>query len=50
MTREENKEGRQREDEPAMTLALFRYGVIAELLERDNFASGERSKLVAELA
>lgn len=40
----------RRDDDQALTLALFRYGVIAELVERDDFAPGERSALVRELA
>lgn len=40
----------RRRDEAAIALALFRYSVIAELVERDDFAAGERSALVAELA
>lgn len=41
---------RRRDDDAALTLALFRYGVIAELVEREDFEPGERSALVRELA
>gem|GEM_PF-996711 len=38
-----------RDDERALGLALFRYGVIAELLEREEFEPGERTRRVREL-
>lgn len=42
---------RTRDDERAIQLALFRYGVIAELVERrDTLAPGETVALVAEIA
>lgn len=37
-------------DEHAIGVALFRYGVIAELVERDDFMRGERSALVRQIA
>ncbi|MBT3220489.1 MAG: DDE-type integrase/transposase/recombinase [Proteobacteria bacterium] len=40
----------RRDDDAALTLAFFRYSLIAELVERDNFAPGERSAKVRELA
>jgi transposase InsO family protein len=39
-----------RDDDRALTLALFRYGLIAELVERVGFDDGERSRLVHALA
>ena len=39
-----------RDDEPARMLALFRYGVIAPLAEREDLARGEVSALVEEIA
>jgi len=38
-----------RDDEHARMLALFRYGVIAPLVEREIYVPGERSALVAEI-
>jgi len=40
----------RREDERAVQIALFRYGVIAPVLERERFGPGEVSRLVAEIA
>ncbi|MEJ2389054.1 MAG: Mu transposase C-terminal domain-containing protein [Chromatiaceae bacterium] len=39
----------RRDDEPAMILALFRYGVIAPLVEQEQWAPGELSRLVREI-
>jgi transposase len=39
----------RREDDRALGLALFRYGVIAELVERDDFAPGERTDRVRRI-
>jgi putative transposase len=39
-----------RDDERAVTLALFRYGVLAPLVEREAYEPGERSRLLAEIA
>jgi transposase InsO family protein len=39
-----------RDDERAMLLALFRYGVIAPLVDRDSYAPGEVTQLVSEIA
>lgn len=41
---------RRRRDERAITLALFRYGVIAEAVERDGSAPGQLTDLVREAA
>jgi putative transposase len=38
-----------REDEEAMLIALFRYGVIAPLVEREHFEPGEVSRLAQEI-
>jgi len=38
-----------RDDEHAHLLALFRYGVLAPLVERETYAPGERSRLLAEI-
>ena len=40
----------RRDDEPAMLLALFRYGVIAPLVEQAEWALGELSRVVGEIA
>ena len=40
----------RRDDERALTLALFRYGVIADLAEREDFDPGERTARIRELA
>ena len=40
----------RRDDEQAILIALFRYGVIAPLVEPERFAPGDKSRLVAELA
>ena len=45
-----NGNDNKRDDEQAIMIALFRYGVIAELIERDDFEHGERSDLVRKLA
>ena len=37
-------------NEHVIGVALFRYGVIAELVEREDFARGERSALVRQIA
>jgi putative transposase len=42
--------GEYREDEQAMLLALFRYGVIGPLVDRDSYAPGEVVQLVRELS
>jgi putative transposase len=42
--------GDRRDDEKAMLKALFCYGVIAPLVERQTFAPGELSELVVQLA
>jgi len=44
------RDDHRRDDERALLLALFRYGVIAELVEREDFGSGERSVFVREQA
>lgn len=41
---------RRRDDEAGLQLALFRYGVIAPLVEREELGRGEVSELVRELA
>lgn len=41
---------RHRDDERALQIALFRYGVIAPILECDDIDRGELSKHVAEIA
>jgi len=38
-----------RDDERAQMLALFRYGVLAPLVERETYAPGERSRLLSEI-
>lgn len=45
-----SEQPRYRDDEPAVTLALFRYGVIAPLVERERYEPGERSRLLGEIA
>jgi transposase InsO family protein len=45
-----NETPRYRDDESARTLALFRYGVIAPVVERETYEPGERSRLLAEIA
>ena len=42
--------GEYRDDERAMLLALFRYGVIGPLVDRDSYAPGEVVQLVSEIA
>jgi len=44
------KEPVYRDDERAKLIALFRYGVIAPLTEQEDFAPGEVSKLVRQIA
>ena len=39
-----------RDDDDAIQLALFRYGVIGPLVEREDFVSGEVVQLVQEIA
>ncbi len=39
-----------RDDEAAIQVALFRYGVIAPLVEREDLVRGEATKLVREIA
>jgi transposase InsO family protein len=39
-----------RDDEAAIQMALFRYGVLAPLLEREDLEHGETTKLVREIA
>jgi transposase InsO family protein len=41
---------RHRDDDWAIQVALFRYGVIAPLVEREEYASGEVTRLVREAA
>jgi len=43
-------EDHRRDDEEAMMLALFRYGVIAAVIEQDEWERGERSRVVREIA
>jgi putative transposase len=43
-------ESHRRDDESAILLALFRYGVIAPLLEGEDFARGAKTALVREIA
>lgn len=45
-----SKNDDRRDDEPAMMLALFRYGVIAPLIEQQEWASGQLSRVVQEIA
>ncbi len=40
----------RRDDERALTLALFRYGLVADLAEREDFGPGERTARIRELA
>jgi putative transposase len=40
----------RRDDEPALLVALFRYGVLGPLLERDDLGAGEVTALVAAAA
>jgi hypothetical protein len=47
---EVSAEDDRRDDEAAILKALFRYGVIAPLVERQEFARGEKTQLVEELA
>jgi hypothetical protein len=42
--------GERRDDEAAIQLALFRYGVIGPLVEREQYEPGEVTRLVAEIA
>jgi hypothetical protein len=44
------KETFYRDDEPAILTALFRWGVIAPVADRDDFAPGEVMKIVREIA
>jgi len=46
----DESQSQRRDDEQAILLALFRYGVIAPLLEREDFARGEKTALVRDLA
>ena len=46
----EDGPGRFRDDDDAIQLALFRYGVIGPLVEREDFAPGEVVELVREIA
>lgn len=39
-----------RDDEPAILIALFRWGVIAPVADREDFAAGEVMKIVREIA
>lgn len=39
-----------RDDERATTLALFRYGVVAPLVERETYEPGERGRLMRDIA
>lgn len=51
MTEETATEGIEwRDDERAIQIALFRYGVIAPLVERESFDSGEVTRLIGETA
>jgi putative transposase len=45
-----SEDDRRRDDEPAMMIALFRYGVIAPLVEQEEWAVGELSRVVGEIA
>jgi len=45
-----NDDSQYRDDDRAILIALFRYGVIAPLIEQEDFASGEVSALVREIA
>ena len=47
---DDRERGEHRDDEGAIQLALFRYGVIGPLVEREEHASGEVVRLVAEIA
>ena len=42
--------GEYRDDDEAIQLALFRYGVIGPLVERETYAPGEVTELVGEIA
>ena len=40
----------RRDDEPALLVAMFRYGVLGPLLEREDLGAGEVTALVAATA
>lgn len=42
-------DARRRDDERALLIAMFRFGVIAPLVERTDFVPGERTQLVAQI-
>lgn len=50
MTNDDGRRERRRDDEEAIGLALFRYGVIGPLVEQEEYAPGEVTKLVREVA
>ncbi|MBX7079431.1 MAG: hypothetical protein K1X88_09615 [Nannocystaceae bacterium] len=47
---DERERVERRDDEAAIQLALFRYGVIGPLVEREQYEPGEITKLVGEIA
>jgi transposase InsO family protein len=50
VTGHDDGRGEPRDDEGAIQLALFRYGVIGPLVERDEYAPGEVARLIAAIA